>query len=116
MTSLSHTHDAPVVAPEGSVAPGAAPMLDIGGDVGAMIVYLDRIPPSGELMAHPPGRPDEHFHTGVHPRELGGRTVAVAIFPEAVEGTYDLLDPDGMPMARIEVTGGRVSELDLRSH
>jgi hypothetical protein len=96
------------------VAPGATPVLDIGGDIGAMIVYLDQIPPSGELMAHPPGRPAEHFHTGVHPRKMGGTTVAVAIFPEAVEGSYDLLDPEGIPMARIEVTGGRVSELDLR--
>jgi hypothetical protein len=38
----------------------------------------------------------------------------VAVFPEVVEGGYDLLDPDGEPMARISVTGGRVTELNLR--
>jgi hypothetical protein len=119
MTSLlrSHTHSAPersAPAPENGVAPGMSPLLDIGGDVGAMIVYLDRPTPSGELVAQPPGRPREHFHTGVHPRDMGGTTVQVAVFPEVVEGVYDLLDPDGQPMARISVTGGHVTELNLR--
>jgi hypothetical protein len=45
---------------------------------------------------------------------MGGRTVHVALFPEVVAGGYDLLDPDGEPLARIGVTGGQVSELDLR--
>ncbi|HET6772130.1 MAG TPA: hypothetical protein VFH36_02405 [Acidimicrobiales bacterium] len=119
MTSLlrSHTHSAPehsAPAPENGVAPGMSPVLDIGGDVGAMIVYLDDATPSGEIVAQPPGRPEEHFHTGVHPRDMGGRTVHVALFPEVVAGGYDLLDPDGEPLARIGVTGGQVSELDLR--
>jgi hypothetical protein len=39
----------------------------------------------------------------------------VAVFPQVVEGGYDLLDPHGEPMARIRVTGGQVSELDLRT-
>jgi hypothetical protein len=120
MTSLlrSHTHSAPersAPAPENGVAPGMSPVLDIGGDVGAMIVYLDHPTPSGEIVAQPPGRPREHFHTGVHPRDMAGRTVHVALFPEVVEGGYDLLDPDGEPMARIRVTGGQVCELDLRT-
>ena len=120
MTSLlrSHAHSAPersAPAPENGVAPGMSPLLDIGGDVGAMIVYLDHTTPSGEIVARPPGRPWAHFHTGVHPRDVGGRTVHVAVFPEVVEGGYDLLDPHGEPMARIRVTGGQVSELDLRT-
>jgi hypothetical protein len=45
---------------------------------------------------------------------MRGRTVHVALFPQVDEGGYDLLDPDGEPMARIRVTGGQVSELDLR--
>lgn len=119
MTSLlrSRTHSAPersAPAPENGVAPGGSPVLDIGGDVGAMIVYLDHATPSGEIVAHPPGRPQGHFHTGVHPRDMRGRTVHVALFPQVDEGGYDLLDPDGEPMARIRVTGGQVSELDLR--
>lgn len=114
MTSLRRSAARPAPAPEGGIAPGASPVLDIGGDVGAMIVYLDGATPSGEITAHPPGRPAEHFHTGVHPRDMGGATVHVAVFPEVVAGCYDLLDPSGATVARVEVRGGGVSEIDLR--
>ena len=90
-------------APNG-VAPGTSPVLDIGGDVGAMIVYLDGTP-SGEIVAIPPAVPRSTSHRGA-PAGQGGRTVHVALFPEVVAGGYDLLDPDGEPLARIGVTGG----------
>src|SRR4029453_9914139 len=66
-----HPHSAVREAP-GAPAPGANPMLDIGGDVGAMVVYLDGPTASGELEACPAGGPAERFHTGVHLREIGG--------------------------------------------
>jgi hypothetical protein len=89
-------------------------MVDIGGEVGALIVYLDRTTRSGELEACPAGRPAERFHTGVHPRELGGAEVPVAVFPQVLGGSYQVLDDDGIPMALVHVTGGHVAELDLR--
>lgn len=107
----SHDHDhGPTVQWRPHTAPGANPVLDIGGDVGALVVYLPELTPSGELEAHPTGRPTARFHTGVHQRE----DVWVAIFPEVVEGRYDLLDADGSTRAQAVVTGGEVSQLDLR--
>jgi hypothetical protein len=38
----------------------------------------------------------------------------VAIFPEMTEGSYELLDDHGAPLAQVEVAGGEVRELDLR--
>jgi hypothetical protein len=105
-----HPHEAP-----GATAPGASPLLDIGGDVGALVVYLDGVTPSGELEACPAGRPDARFHTGVHLRELGGASVAVAVFPQVTEGSYQLLDGEGLPVARVAISGGAVAELDLRT-
>jgi hypothetical protein len=52
--------------------PGAhsAPVLDIGGEVGALVVYLAHRPFTGELEACPAGAPAARFHTGVHHRSI----------------------------------------------
>jgi len=94
---------------------GAIPVLDIGGSVGALVVYLDGPTPSGELEARPLGDPGGRFHTGVHPRELFGRITYVALYPEVECGTYEILDEALEPIAVIEVDGGAVTELDLRT-
>jgi hypothetical protein len=113
MTSRPHRTRA-ALAPEG-FAPGASPLLDIGGDVGALVVYLAQPTPSGELEACPAGRPADRFHTGVHLRAVGRDAVPVAVFPEVADGAYELLDDDRSPMALVHVTGGQVSEVDLRA-
>jgi hypothetical protein len=94
---------------------GAVPVLDIGGEVGALVVYLPAMTPSGELDIAPDGDLDARFHTGVHDRLLGSATVPVAVFPEVVAGTYTLLDDALVPFATVAVTGGEVAELDLRA-
>ena len=90
-------------------------MLDIGGSVGALLVYLGGPTPSGELEARPLGEPGGRFHTGVHPREELGRMVHVALYPEVEQGRYELLDDALEPIAVVEVKGGAVAELDLRA-
>ena len=106
--------------------PGAhsAPVLDIGGEVGALVVYLAHRPPTGELEACPAGEPAARFHTGVHHRSIAtgpsvrgngdDLSVWTAVFPEVTEGRYHLLDDSGVPMADVTVTGGSVHQLDLR--
>jgi hypothetical protein len=106
--------------------PGAhgAPVLDIGGEVGALVVHLADRPPTGELEARPAGEPASRFHTGVHRRSTqsgpSGRGSGrddwawTAVFPEVTEGRYELLDDSGAPMADVTVSGGSVHQLDLR--
>jgi hypothetical protein len=96
--------------------PGAhsAPVLDIGGEVGALVVYLAHRPSTGELEACPAGEPTARFHTGVHHRSTPNGWTWTALFPEVTDGRYALLDEDGLPMAGVDVTGGNVHELDLR--
>ena len=74
-------------------------MLDIGGEVGALVVYLAAEPPTGELEACPVDDPAARFHTGVHHRDIGHGLAWTAVFPEVLEGSYHLLDDDGAPLA-----------------
>lgn len=92
---------------------GLAPILDIGGEVGALVVHLAAVPASGELEACPTGRVDRRFHTGVHLRTIAGRDVPVAVYPAVTAGEYDILDADLDPIVRVQVTGGVVTELRL---
>jgi hypothetical protein len=93
---------------------GANPVLDIGGDVGALVVVLAGQTPSGELEACPITDPAARFHTGVHRRGEGDLAAWTAVFPAVVQGHYHLLQHDGAPMAAVAVTGGQVETIDLR--
>lgn len=92
----------------------STPVLDIGGEVGALVVYLAAETPTGELEACPVDDPEARFHTGVHHRAVGRGVAWTAVFPEVSEGSYHLLDDDGAPLAAVTVAGGTVHELDLR--
>jgi hypothetical protein len=93
--------------------PTGPPVLDIGGDIGAVVVYLASIPEGGELEACPVDDRRRRFHTGVHLRRTGDRDTPVAVYPEVRAGDYDILDGDLRPVARVRVTGGAVTELRL---
>jgi len=97
-------------------APGAysTPVLDIGGEVGALVVYLAAEPPTGEVEACPVDDPAARFHTGVHRRAIAHGFAWTAVFPQVTQGSYHLLDDDGAPLAHVLVTGGTVHQLDLR--
>lgn len=92
---------------------GVSPVLDIGGDVGALVVHLQEVPASGELEACPVGQRDHRFHTGVHLRHIGERHVPVAVYPAITEGDYELLDGQLSPIAQVQIKGGQVTELRL---
>ena len=89
-------------------------LLDIGGDVGAVVVYLGAQVAGDELEIQPVGDPAGRFHTGIHQRVVDGDVAPVAVFPEVRTGRYELLDDEGRPFAELSATGGEVRTLDLR--
>ena len=100
-------------------APGVSVVLDIGGEVGALLVHLTTMPPGGELEARPVGDDSRRFHTGVHPRPSARGAGLVAVFPEVLEGDYELLGAkgaaaDARSVVNFTIHGGRLTELDLR--
>lgn len=119
-THDGHTHDGHAhdrqghgSLPEAGIPPAGGPVVvDIGGDVGALIVTTDRSWLGRELHVRRDGETCT-THTGVWERRLGDRPVVVAVFAQLVEGEYSLLDATGQPMVPVVVTGGRITELDL---
>jgi len=91
----------------------ATPVLDIGGEVGALVVQLDTVPQTGELEACPRAHPDLRFHTGVHWREIAGKRVAVAVYPSIIQGDYEILDQALRAVAAVHIEGGEVAHIRL---
>ena len=68
-----------------------------------MVVTLDRSALGTELHLRSELEPTKDVHTGVWERDLGGGTVTAAVFAELVEGAYEVLDPHGTGVLRVEI-------------
>jgi hypothetical protein len=92
--------------------PPDALVLDIGGDVGALIVYTDESCLGSEIDLTPAGSPRSHdLHTMVRRRRATGRDVVAGLYPEVRQGRYTVWGINGTgPLGEVEVTGGRVGE------
>jgi hypothetical protein len=93
-------------------ADGGAVVLDVGGDVGAVVLIADESARGLEIEI---SRLDEtsgtRQHVAVHPRFLGTRVVHAAVYPDLVEGDYLLWGPEGDAVLSVTVTGGTVTEV-----
>lgn len=109
-------------------------VLDIGGDVGALILYTDaeydereievspidgsqhgQVP--GVAGAHEHGHEDEHgqrVHTAIHERRSSGQVTHAGIYPELKAGSYRIWTDDPRLPNRVTIVGGEVSEVDWR--
>ena len=108
-------------------------LLDIGGDVGALVVSMPpamagveiEIAPAGEV-AHEHDHAHGHDHGHAHEHQHGHRPhVAVVdrpvtdghqpslVFPDLVEGSYELFDKgQDTVLLTAEITGGQVTFLE----
>ena len=94
---------------------GGAAVLDIGGDVGALVALMDPSTEGSELFLRREGDAGPTIHTGVWTRHQGSEHVTVALFCELEADTYWVLDANGTDRVSIEIGGGELAELDLRS-
>jgi hypothetical protein len=83
-------------------------LLDVGGDIGALIVpaLAGQCGEEIELVPLAPGVP--LTHTEVRERRLPGRSVYAAVFPAVPSGAYGLRTAEGVEEA-VVVTGGEVT-------
>ena len=105
-----HTH-----SPAGEHPPAGGPVvLDIGGDIGALIVHLDSRLIGHELHIRDVTDRATTTHTGIWERSANGRTMVVAVFSLVPAGVYEILGTDDRPNATVSIEPGKVAEIDLR--
>jgi hypothetical protein len=90
-------------------------VLDIGGDLGALIVYAEPAMHGREVEISPAQEDSNRSHKDVLERGEAGKVAFAAVFDRLPEGVYTLWI-DGVARERgVYVTGGEVAELDWTS-
>ena len=88
-------------------------LLDIGGDVGALVVIAPDEMLGREVEIAPEGEPFDAVHrphVAVVPRPVGNGAVASLVFPSLVSGRYALAEKGtGDVRLRVQVDGGSVT-------
>jgi hypothetical protein len=87
-------------------------VLDIGDDIGALIVHTDGGMHGAEVEISPTGHDDRRSHKDVLEREINGHPAYTAVFDKLPEGTYTLWVDDVARAHDLVITGGAVAELD----
>ena len=93
---------------------GGPPVLDIGCDIGALVATMDPAAAGTELHLRSEHEPPISIHTGVWHR-AGQDQLTAAVFAELREGTYRVLAPGGGPPVSVDIVGGALTTVDLRS-
>ena len=94
---------------------GGPPVLEIGGDIGALVATMDSSAVGTELHLRSEHEPPVSIHTGVWRRVVSRNAeVTAAVFAELLEGTYWALDRDGSDLVCVDIRGGELASIDLR--
>ncbi len=87
-------------------------VLDIGEDIGALIVHTDAGMLGVEVEISATGQDDRRSHRDVLEREIAGRPAYTAVFDRIRQGTYTLWVGDLARERGVVVVGGAIAELD----
>ena len=87
-------------------------VLDIGGDIGALILHASAGMLGVEVEISATGQDDRRSHKDVLEREIEGRPAYTAVFDNIREGSYTLWVDDVACERDVVVSGGAISEVD----
>jgi hypothetical protein len=85
-------------------------VLDIGGEVGALVVHTPDEMLGVEIDLVRNGEEQPFVHTAVRERRLPEGTVCAAVFMEVPQGEYILVGTGAHTSQPVTVTGGHVTE------
>lgn len=91
-----------------------APVLDIGGDIGALVLYADEELEGIEIEVSLTTDPDHRTHTEILRRTVGGKVFWAGVYAQLLEGDYHVWWDDPNRTCSFTITGGSVSELHWR--
>ena len=106
----THSHAPEAVLPpsrDGSV------ILELGGDVGALVLYTDAALDGAEIDLLVAGTARPLVHSAVRARHLEDGTVHAAVYPEVPAGDYVVAAHGSVPPIPVTVEGGRVTEVPV---
>ena len=88
-------------------------VLDIGQDIGALIIYADAGLRGREIEVSPQGCATR-VHVEVLERRIDGQAVFAAVFPGLRAGDYDIWENSASPSGTVNIVGGEVATVDWR--
>jgi hypothetical protein len=88
--------------------------IDIGGDVGALIVQTDAQLHGVEIEISPSGHDRSRTHKQVLERAIDGRPAFTAVFDGLRAGSYTLWVDDAPRARDVKICGAAIAELDWR--
>jgi hypothetical protein len=90
-------------------------VLELGDDVGALIVHVDAGMHGVEVEISPSGQDEQRSHKQVLERSRGGRPAYTAVFDGLTARSYTLWVDDEARARSVRIAGGTVAELDWRT-
>ena len=112
MTGHDHSHGAshgPDHSHHHEAGQGST-VLDIGDDVGALVLYTSLELVGAEIEISPDGDPDRRRHVAVHPRQYPGGTAYAAVYYGLEAGSYQLWAADGSVALTVTIEGNTITE------
>ena len=89
----------------GPSGPGTV-VLDIGGDVGALIIITPARMAGEEIHVSPRQGPEGRTHALVRERRLGPASCHAAVYPALQAGDYTIWRDTGSPAGTVRIDGG----------
>lgn len=95
---------------DGHVAGEGFAVLDIGDDVGALLLYAPPHMVDAEIEITPAGDPTRRQHVAVHARAAPAGTTYAAVYPNLSAGCYELWTTTATVALTVSIEGGSVTE------
>jgi len=93
---------------------GGAVVLDIGDDVGALVLYTGEELRGREIEVSPKGRDAWRVHTAIRERQANGQTIFAGVYLALPADDYTIWRDATTPAGEVTVVGGAVAEADWR--
>ncbi len=90
-------------------------VLDIGQDIGALVIYTREELRGREIEVSPLGNDAQRTHTAVLERKVSERSVFAALFLALAAGDYTIWKNATTPAGSVTIVGGAVAEVDWRN-
>jgi len=95
-----------------AASPAASVVIDIGEDVGGLVLYTPHTDLGREIEVSPVGSTGRRIHAAVRERRLATGSRYCVVYGGLIAGDYTIWKDETTPAGTVTVVGARVTELD----